>query len=107
LSFSNTYAHTLAFTLDVAGALIFWNQSDITISSLCWVVMMSDMQGEHYSTLRGVDYHAKLDGLKLYGWQTALLRHIGPQLDRIQPNHRELAREADLARAARVTALLQ
>lgn len=104
MSWGNTYAHTLAFTLDIAGALIFWNQSDITISSLCWLVMAAD---DLVASPGEENYKLRLVRLKLYGWQISLLRHIGPQLDKIQPNHRELAREADLARAARLTALLQ
>jgi hypothetical protein len=97
LTWDKSYAHTLAYALDITGALIFWNQSDITISSLCWLVMMAE---------KTADYRVRLDSLKLYGWQTALLGHIGPQLDKVQPLHRELAREADLARAQKTIGLL-
>jgi hypothetical protein len=104
MSWSRSYAHMLAFALDILGAEIFWNQTDITISSLCWLVMAAD---ELVAGPGEENYKLRLVRLNLYGWQLSLLRHIGPQLDRIRPNHRELAREADIDRAARVSALLR
>jgi hypothetical protein len=92
MSWSDTYTHTIALAADFFGAALFWNQQDITISSLCWMACTND---------------PRLAGLTLYKWQTWLLLKIGPLLNDIQTNHMALARAADVARAERVLALLQ
>lgn len=98
MSWSNTYSHNLLYALDIVGAVVFWNQADVTISALCRLVQLADSEGAPWTY--------RLGGLKLYGWQTWVLRHLAPILNKIQANHCELARQADLARAEHIKSLL-
>jgi hypothetical protein len=100
MSWSRTYTHTLAIAVDMTTASIFWNQEDVTVSTLCRLVQLADA---------GVDdFLVRLAALELSAAQIDFLRWLAPRLDRLQANHCELARQADAARAAktiRLTAL--
>jgi hypothetical protein len=76
-----TYVKTLALALDYWSASVFFNQKDITISSLCWMLD----QGKEAP-------------LKLSRCQRWALSKIGPWLDRHWPNHRARARYSDITR---------
>jgi hypothetical protein len=81
MSWSNTYSHTLAIAVDMFTASIFWNDADVTVSSLC--------------------------GLALRRRETrTFLAVLGKLLNKIQTNHCELAIAADLSRCSATTALL-
>lgn len=100
MSWSNTYTHTLAIAVDMLTAATFWNQEDVTVSTLCRIVQLADA-GEG-------DFVMRLGTLKLSASQVDFLRWLAPRLDRLQANHCELARQADGARALkawRLTAL--
>lgn len=90
MSWDRTYSHNVLYGLDCFGAILFWNQPDITISSLCRLVQLN-----------------KISALKLYGWQHWILKQLAPVLNWIQTNHCELARLSDIARAKRTLALLE
>lgn len=89
MSWSRTYTHTLAIAVDQLGAAVIFNRPDLTISTLCWVVMSGDAQP-----------------LKLALWQIWSLRCLGPILNRIQANHCAQAREGDMERAQSTLLLL-
>jgi len=89
MSFAGTYAHSVLIGLDDLGAGVFFNRNDITISSLCRLSQLG-----------------QLGPLKLAAWQIVFLKILAPTLDRIQPNHCELARQGDIARAQSMIALL-
>ena len=105
MSWDNTYSHNVLYGLDVLGAVVFWNQRDITISSLCRLAQLAYPEGEMDAMT--IYWHSVLASLKLYGWQVAVLRWLATKLNEIQANHCELARLADIARAKRVLALLE
>ena len=86
---SRTYSHTLLIALDDFGAAIIFNRPDLTISTLCYLVV-----------------NGKDASLKLWRWQTAVLKWLGPWLDRIQKDHMALAREGDSERAQSTIDLL-
>lgn len=100
MSWDKSYVHTLAYSLDIGCACVFWNTPDVTVSGMCRVVQLSDADGGN-----GL-WGSHLESLKLWKWQVSVLRWLAPILDKIQANHCEGARQADLARAARITALL-
>jgi hypothetical protein len=97
VTFDNTYVHNLLYGLDIYGAILIFNQRDVTISSLCRLVQLYDF---------APGLVPQFPGLKLWKWQIAVLRALGPILDKIQTSHCEGARQADIARANRVLALL-
>jgi len=98
MSWDGTYSHNVFYAVDVWAATILFNQSDVTISSMCRMVQLADFA----PNLAG----PRLGELKLWGWQVALLRQVGRLLEWLQPGHCEAARVADLARAERRKALL-
>ena len=104
MSWDNTYSHNLLYSLDIVGAVVFWNQRDVTISALCRIVQLADEEG--YGSRAGAKWWPRLMSLNLWRWQLWVLRRLAPMLDRIQANHCEGARQADLARAAHITELL-
>lgn len=89
MSWDRTYTHTLAIAVDQLGAAVIFNRPDLTISTLCWIVMSGDPQP-----------------LKLAPWQTWMLARLGPILNRIQENHCVQAREGDAQRAQATLLLL-
>ena len=81
MSWSNTYSHTLAIAVDMLTASIFWNDEDVTVSSLCGVALRK-------------------------GQTTTFLARLGKILNKIQANHCEMAITADKARAAQTITFL-
>jgi hypothetical protein len=75
--------------LDMTCAIILFNRTDITISSLCKIAMDGDP--------------LKLVKLKLWGWQHSLLLWLGARLGH---DHCNGAALADRARAQAVIELL-
>lgn len=92
MSWDRTYSHVVLLGFDRLGAAIIFNEPDITISSLCWIVRdgSSDMVAR----------------LKLYGWQRLLLGAIGAGLEHFWPGHCIAARTGDLDTSARSRFLL-
>lgn len=84
-----TFGKNFALALDDWAASIFWNQRDVTVSGLTWVMENHPERLAH-----------------MYEWQRRLLSKIGPWLDKHWPNHRAEARAGDLARLAASQALL-
>jgi hypothetical protein len=93
MSWDKTYSHTVALGVDRLGAALVFNQPDITISSLCWIV-------------RQVHSEDMVQRLKLYPWQLWLLRRIGNFLEHFWPGHCADARQGDLDTSARARLLL-
>lgn len=91
MSWEKTYSHTVALGLDRLGAALIFNEPDITISSLCWVVRTPS---------------AAVIPLKLSGWQYRLLLWIGDRLEQFWPGHCADARGGDLDTSARSRLLL-
>lgn len=81
MAWSNTYSHTLAISVDVLTASVFWNVENVTVSSLAGIALRR-------------------------GETTTFLARLGKVLNKIQTNHCELAVAADLARQASATTLL-
>lgn len=88
-----TYFRKQALELDRSLAVLFFNQQDITVSSLCWLVR----------TYPSVKVQARVP---LHGRQVWLLRKIGNGLEYFWPGHCVAAREADIARARQMQASL-
>lgn len=82
MSWDKTYTHTLLIALDQFAAAVVFNRPDLTISTMCWMVM----EGQAFD-------------LKLSGWQIAILRRLGPMLDKVQTDHCVQAKDGDIARA--------
>ena len=97
--FAKTYLHNILVALDSFCAAIFFNRPDLTISSLCRVVQLSDAQEEGWQW--------KVERvLKLARWQVWVLRVIGKALNLTFKNHCEAARISDLMRAGSTIQLL-
>lgn len=92
MSWSKTYTHTLAIGIDSLGAAIFFNEPDLTISSLAWIVRSGSS--------------AQQRQLELYGWQRSALVAIGAALEYFWPGHCASARLGDISRSERTTNLL-
>lgn len=92
MSWDKTYSHTVALGFDRLGAALIFNEPDITISSLCWIVRESSP--------------AQVEKLKLSEWQLWLLWQIGNGLEHFWPGHCAAARQGDLDTTARSRVLL-
>ena len=92
MSWDKTYSHTVAFGFDRLGAAVLFNQPDITISSLCWVVREGSV--------------VMVERLKASPWQLWLLWRIGNFLERFWPGHCDAARQGDLDTSHRSQVLL-
>lgn len=92
MSWDKTYSHTALLALDRWGGAIIFNEPDITISSLCWIVREGSTSMQ--------------SALKLYGWQLLALRGIGSALEYFWPGHCAAARLGDLQTSARSRTLL-
>lgn len=92
MSWDKTYTHTLALAFDRNAAAIVFNEPDITVSSLCWIVRNGSTQ--------------MVQALELYGWQDELLIVIGAGLEYFWPGHCASARAGDLQASARSRQLL-
>lgn len=108
MSWDKTYSHTLLVGLDRLGAAVLFNEPDITISSLCWIVLKaSDPRYVDMGPRVPVaDAIASLVKLRLYKWQLRLLWNIGHALERFFPGHCAAAREGDLDTSERSRVLL-
>ena len=87
-----TYAREQLLEIDRTFAVLLFNSQDVTISSLCRVIALGGSQ--HIAALR------------LYRWQRFALTYIGAALEYFWPGHCEEARQADIARAQAILALL-
>lgn len=112
MSWDKTYSHTLLLALDRFGAAILFNEPDITISSLCWIVLTRDKYRAVYAAdpiVPSLDRAAcvSFNALKLSGWQLWMLRQIGNSLlENFWPGHCQQARQGDLDTSARSRLLL-
>lgn len=82
MSWSSTYSHTVLIAVDQFAAAVVFNRPDLTVSSMCWMVMT------------GNDSTLKLN--KPQHWALAKL---GSVLNRIQAGHCEQAAAGDTDRA--------
>ena len=89
MSFTRTYVHSILVGLDDLAAALLFNRCDCTISSLCRLAQLG-----------------LLDRIDAHPWHRWFLTRLAPVLDRIQPNHCELARLADLRRGRSAAQLL-
>lgn len=89
MSWDRTYSHTVLIAVDQFAAAIIFNRPDLTISSMCWMVMTGND-----STL------------KLNTAQRWILAKLGPVLNRIQANHCEEAAVGDYMRSIRTSCTL-
>jgi hypothetical protein len=92
MSWERTYSHTALLGIDRLGAALVFNEPDITISSLCWVVRNGNSE--------------ELGALKLYSWQLCALRGIGNTLEHFWPGHCTRARDGDIQASTRARTLL-
>lgn len=94
-----TYLKTTAVGFDMWCAGIFFDQDDVTVSSICGLVRRMD-KGD--KTARNLVMFT----LQLHDWQIGACRKIGAQLERYWPGHCEAAIAADILRAKRAISLL-
>lgn len=106
MSWNQTYTHTLALGVDRFAAAVIFNEPDITISSLCWIVMVAEGRMLAEAQLQGPSARLALQQLKLYNWQLITLRWIGKELEHTFPGHCTAARQGDLDTSARARSLL-
>lgn len=97
MSWDQSYSHTVVLAVDRLGAAVIYNQPDITISSLCWIV--------RNGTKLKIAEDA-LPVLRLAPWQKFSLVWIGNGLEYFWPGHCEAARKGDLQTGARARRLL-
>lgn len=107
MSWSQTYTYTLALAIDRFGAAVLFNEPDITISSLCWIVVTAERHAAWPIPPDQKVAFAALRQLTLATWQYRFLRAIGNQfLERFWPGHCARARLTDLATTVRSRGLL-
>jgi hypothetical protein len=82
MSWDKTYSHNFLIALDSFAAAVVFNRPDLTVSTMCWMVMTGNDAS-----------------LKLWGWQRWILVTLGPWLNDIQANHCALAAAGDRERA--------
>jgi hypothetical protein len=92
MTWDQTYSHTLLLAIARAAAAVVFNEPDITVSGLCWIV--------HFGTSEEVA------ALKLYNWQHGLLVEIGGGLEHFFPGHLAATRQGDIDASARSRKLL-
>ena len=92
MSWEQSYSHTVLIAVDRLGAALLFNEPDITISSLCWVVRSGTP--------------AQNAALKLYGWQKSALQLVGDGLEYFWPGHCARARTSDIQTSSRAAQLL-
>lgn len=91
------YWLTVLLALDRLGAALFFNRPDLTISTLCWMVLTLE-QARELHAVPPTDLlvaWAMLKAVDPYPWQTAALRAIGHGLEWLSPGHCARARESD------------
>lgn len=82
MSWSNSYTHTLAIAVDMLTASVFWNTTDVTVSSLCGKALEK-------------------------GQSKTMLGLLGRALNRLQAGHCQMAIKADLDRINKAKAILE
>lgn len=82
---------------DRFGAAVIYNIEDVTISSLCWVVLNADTN---------ITAKKALVTLRLAPWQHATLKWIGHGLEFFWPGHCEGARISDIGVSENIQELL-
>lgn len=97
MSWDQTYSHTVALAIDRLGAALLFNEPDITISSLAWIV-------RNAGALKIAE--EALPRLKLAAWQRFALEQIGNGLEHFWPGHLDAARWGDLQTGQRARDLL-
>jgi len=106
MTWEKSYVHTVLLGLDMFGAAVLFNQTDITISSMCRLQQMAD-----YESIAGKQYDGtwtqRYDSLKLWRWQHLFLRVLAIGLDKLQTAHCEGARCGDINRANRALKILE
>lgn len=102
-----TYVYVLLLALDRFAAAALYNRSDITISSLAWVVLTA-AQARARPQVQALDMVAfkALEKLRLSKWQMRSLLYVGKALEWLSPGHCAGAREADLNTCAATGDLL-
>lgn len=110
MSWNRTYSHTLALGVDRFAAAVVFNQADITVSSLCWIVRKYDtvMTKPVGSALTPLDLSAlsAFKMMNLYGWQVETLRWLGIGLEACFAGHCAAARDGDISTSERARILL-
>lgn len=92
MSWEQSYSYTVALAIDRFGAAVIFNEPDITISSLCWVVRLGTP--------------AQVAAFKFSSWQRLVLRGIGSGLEFFWPGHCAGARDEDIAVSSRTRQML-
>lgn len=93
------YWIVLLLALDRFGAAIVFNRPDITISTLCWIVLYAT-QGDPIAV-------EALTILNLYGWQHWILKQIASGLEWMFPGHCIQSRATDLETSQSTINLLE
>ncbi len=98
MAWGGTYSYRVLLGLDRLGAAVLFNRDDITISSLCGLVELSD---------RGSSPAFRLVlSFGLHSIQLWALRRLAQILNRIQANHCQLAIQGDMATARSIIGML-
>lgn len=110
MSWNRTYSHTVALGLDRFTAAVVFNQADITVSSLCWIVRKRDavMATPIGAPLTPLDLSAvaAFKTMNLYEWQVLTLRWLGDGLEKFFAGHLASARTGDIRTSERARMLL-
>jgi len=102
MAWGGTYSYRVLIGLDRLGAALLFNRNDITISTLCGLVQLADSaRPERKSAFRLVL------SFGLHPVQLWLLRQLSYALDKIQPNHCQLAIQGDRATAQSIIDMLK
>lgn len=101
-----SYVSVLLKALDRFGAAAIYNQPDIYISSLCWVVLTAVNEGAKATVADFTIAVAALQKLRLSRWQIRSLLYVGKGLEWLRPGHCADARLGDLATCAATRSLL-
>lgn len=99
MSWNQTYSYTLAITADFLAAAVFFNRTDLCVSSLCRLVQLSDA--------RALTAPQSAVLALLAPWQVSALRQIARGLEKLQIGHCARSLASDVARARRVLPLAE
>lgn len=100
------YWLALLIGLDRLGAVVFFNVTDMCISSLCWVMLVYARRLPASSS-EGELATKTLKAINPYRWQEELLLVIGRALEWIQPGHCKGSANSDILTAMRSISYLQ
>lgn len=93
MSWENTYSRSVCIGIDRFYSALLFNEPDMTISSLCWLVRNRFTEGVR-------------EEVKLYNWQIRVLWHIGAGLEFFFPGHIAVARSNDIKASSRARRVL-